>query len=81
MNLKNCKYMKTPEFKARQAWLGFVDAVGVALQVMAEVKEQTADWFSAWVKSFKTPSQTKQQAQQLKFDFLAWIFLTTKEKS
>lgn len=81
MNLKNCKYMKSPEFKARQAWLNFVDAVGIAYQVMADVKEETADWFKAWVKNFRTPQAPKKQGQQLKFNFLEWIFLTTKEKS
>jgi hypothetical protein len=54
MNLKNHNYMKGAEFKTRQFWLPFVDAVGVALQVMADVKEQTADWFKAWVKRFRT---------------------------
>lgn len=81
MNLKNCKYMKGPEFKARQAWLGFVDAVGVALQVMADVKEQTADWFKTWIKDFRTQQAQRKETQQLKFDFLTWIFLTTKEES
>ena len=54
MNLKNYNYMKGAEFKTRQFWLPFVDAVGVALQVMADVKEQAADWFKAWVKRFRT---------------------------
>jgi hypothetical protein len=80
MNLKNCKYMKGTEFKARQAWLGFVDAVGIALQIMADVKEKSADWFKTWVKDFRTP-RTIEKQQQLKFNFLEWIFLTTKEKS
>lgn len=81
MNLKNCKYMKSPEFKARQVWLDFVDAIGIAYQVMAEIKEQTADWFKAWVKDFRTPKIIKKQGQQLKFNFLEWMFLTIKEKS
>lgn len=46
--------MKGEEFKTRQFWLPFEDAVGVALQVMADVKEQAADWFKAWVKRFRT---------------------------
>lgn len=64
----NCKYMKGDEFKARQFWLPFSDAVGLALQVMAEVKEKTADWFKAWVKSFKSPRTVKKQ-EQLNFNF------------
>lgn len=51
-----CKYMKSAEFKARQAWLDFVDAVGVALQIMAEVKENSAAWLKKWVKSFRMPT-------------------------
>ena len=70
MNLKNCKYMKSAEFKARQIWLPFVDAVGIALQVMAEVKEQAADWLKTWIKDFRTPRTIKKQ-EQLNLDFLA----------
>lgn len=51
-----CKYMKSAEFKARQTWLDFVDAVGVALQIMAEVKENSADWLKKWVKNFRMPT-------------------------
>ncbi len=40
MNLKNKTYMKSSEFKARQFWLPFVDAVGVVLQVLEEVKKE-----------------------------------------
>lgn len=81
MNLKNCKYMKNAEFKARQAWLGFVDAVGVALQVMADIKKQAADWFKTWVKDFRTQQANRKETQQLKFDFLPSAFLTAREKS
>lgn len=80
MNLKNCKYMKTVEFKARQVWLPFVDAIGIALEIMSEIKEQTATWYKSWVKSFKSPRNIPQQTQ-LQFNFLAWLFLTVKEKS
>jgi len=80
MNLKNCKYMKTPEFKARQVWLPFVDAVGIALEIMSDIKEQTATWFKSWVKDFRSKRNIPKQ-EQLQFNFLAWIFLTTKEKS
>jgi len=43
MNIKSKTYMRNAEFKARQLWLGFTDAVGIALQIMADVKESTAD--------------------------------------
>lgn len=47
MNLKNCKYMKSAEFKARQIWLPFEDAVGIALQISSDLIEKTEDWFNA----------------------------------
>jgi hypothetical protein len=81
MNLKNCKYMKTPEFKTRQVWLNFVDAVGIALEIMAEVKEKAADWFSAWRKEFRTPQANKKHGQQLKINFLEWMNIPAYEKT
>lgn len=78
MNLKNCKYMKNEEFKTQQFWLPFVDAVGIALQISADLKEKTADWFKAWVKEFRTP-RTKRKQEQLKLDFLQWMNCTMKE--
>lgn len=72
MNIKRKTYMRSTEFKARQLWLGFTDAVGIALEVMAEVKEKTADWFKAWVKEFRTPRTIKKQ-KQLKINFLGWL--------
>lgn len=47
MNLKSKTYMKSAEFKARQFWLPFTDAVGIALQVMEPVKESAEKWFKA----------------------------------
>lgn len=72
--MKSIKYMKSEEFKARQSWLPFVDAVGIALQIMSEVKEATADWFKAWVKDFRTPLKI-QKPDQLSLNFLGWIRL------
>lgn len=63
MNLKNCKYMKSAEFKAKQLWLGFTDAVGIVLQVMADVKESAANWFKAWAKGFRTAHTIKKPVQ------------------
>jgi hypothetical protein len=56
MKINNCRYMKNAEFKARQTWLDFVDAVGVALKIMAEVKENSAAWLKKWIKNFKIPT-------------------------
>lgn len=69
MNLKSKTYMKSAEFKARQLWLGFTDAVGIVLEIMANTKEKTADWFKAWVKEFRTPYTIKKQ-EQLKLNFM-----------
>lgn len=53
MNLKSKTYMKGTEFKERQLWLPFTDAVGIALQVMEEVKEKAATWFKTWKKELR----------------------------
>lgn len=79
MNLKNCKYMKSAEFKARQVWLPFVDAVGIALQVMAEVKEQAADWLKDWIKDFRTP-RTIEKQEQIELNFSGMRSLTQMMK-
>lgn len=52
VNLKSKTYMKSAEFKARQLWLPFEDAVGIALQIMEPIKESAAKWFKAWKKHF-----------------------------
>ncbi len=62
MNLKSKTYMKNAEFKERQLWLPFTDAVGIALQVMEEVKEKADEWFKAWKKELRKGwKSTKQQ--------------------
>ena len=38
--MKSHAYMKGAEFKARQGWLPFMDAVGVALEVLEPVKKR-----------------------------------------
>lgn len=53
MNLKSKTYMKGAEFKERQFWLPFTDAVGIALQVMEPIKESAAKWFKAWKKKLR----------------------------
>jgi hypothetical protein len=65
--------MKSTEFKARQLWLGFIDRTGIALQIMSEIKEKTADWFNTWKREFRTVKTEKPQ-KQLSIDFLKWIF-------
>lgn len=42
MILKNCRYMKSAEFKERQGWLAFTDAVGIVLEVMSKTLENLA---------------------------------------
>jgi hypothetical protein len=41
-------YMKSSEFKERQTWLPFVDAVGIALEVMSEKLFEFRQWFKSW---------------------------------
>lgn len=52
-------YMKGAEFVARQAWLPFVDAAGIVLQVLEPIKKAGWDWFKEWKKSFVTPKAKK----------------------
>lgn len=49
------KYQAGAEFKARQAWLDFQDAVGPALQAIAESVEASRKAFKAWLKAFRMP--------------------------
>lgn len=46
--------MKGAEFVERQAWLPFVDAVGIVLQVLEPVKRDAWTWFKKWKKAFIT---------------------------
>lgn len=72
MNLKNKNYMRGAEFKARQIWLPFVDAVGIVLEIMSDMKEKSTDWFKAWTKEFRTPRQVRKQTQ-LNLDFMRQV--------
>lgn len=45
-------YQKGTEFKARQLWLDFQDAVGTALEAISEVVEKSRTWFRKWVSNF-----------------------------
>lgn len=74
-----CKYMKGAEFKARQAWLPFVDAAGVVLRILEEVKESATDWFKAWVKGFKTARRIS-APEQFPLGFTAAIEKATQNK-
>lgn len=58
--MKNSRaYMKGAEFVARQAWLPFVDAVGIVLQVLEPAKAEAWAWFKKWKKAFVTPKANK----------------------
>lgn len=58
-------YMKGSEFKSRQAWLPFVDAVGIVLQVLEPVKAAAWDWFKTWKKGFVTKCVKAEEQFQL----------------
>lgn len=72
MNIKNKRYMRNAEFKARQIWLEFTDAVGIVLEIMSDIKEDAANWYKAWVKEFRTPKTFKEQ-KQIEINFLNWL--------
>lgn len=52
--MKSRAYMKGAEFKARQGWLPFVDAVGIVLEVLEPMKAAAWAWFKKWKKGFRT---------------------------
>lgn len=68
MNVKSHNYMKGAEFKTRQAWLNFTDAVGIVLEYVIGVKERldkkAADSFKALVKSFRASCKVTLPEQQ-----------------
>lgn len=66
MNIKSKTYMRNAEFKTRQLWLPFADAVGIALQVMEQVKADAWAWFKGW-KGRKTPQRAENRTLPLPF--------------
>lgn len=51
-------YMKGAEFVARQAYLPFVDAVGIVLQVLEPAKREAWNWFKKWQKAFRSKNSS-----------------------
>lgn len=49
-------YQAGAEFKARQMWLDFKDAVGTALEAIAAGVEASRKRFEAWVRDFVRPA-------------------------
>lgn len=71
--MKSRAYMKGAEFKARQSWLPFVDAVGIVLEVLEPVKAAAWTWFKEWKKGFvtKDPAIAGLSVRQLELFFWA----------
>jgi len=51
------RYQAGAEFKARQQWLDFQDAVGPALQAIADSVDASRKAFKAWLKRFVRPQE------------------------
>lgn len=69
--MKSRAYMKGAEFKARQGWLPFVDAVGIVLEVLEPVKATAWGWYRKWVREFRSPApSTVFSVRQLEFMFV-----------
>lgn len=49
-------YQAKAEFKARQLWLDFGDAVGPALEAIADSVDASRKAFKAWLKAFVRPA-------------------------
>lgn len=58
-------YQRGTEFKERQQWLDFQDAVGSALEAIAPAMDKMRDWFKAWKRGFMTKAQEPKQGFQL----------------
>lgn len=53
------KFLRSAEFKARQLWLDFGDAVGTVLQTLEPVKAAAWEWFRQWKAGFVTKAIDK----------------------
>jgi hypothetical protein len=51
------RYQAGAEFKARQLWLDFQDAVGTALEAISASMDAGRAWFKKWVRNFRTESR------------------------
>lgn len=65
--------MKGAEFKNRQFWLPFVDAVGIALEVMSETLFEFGKWFKDW----KPKAPKKVFVNRAKWLFIELISIQT----
>lgn len=64
-------YQRGTEFKARQLWLDFQDAVGTALEAIAEVVDKSRAWFKKWTRDFVTKTVTPDDRdRQLEIEFV-----------
>lgn len=50
------RYMGGAEFESRQMWLDFQDAVGTALQAIANGVDASRKAFKAWLRAFRMPA-------------------------
>ena len=64
-------YQRSKEFRERQLWLDFQDAVGTALEAIAEVVNQSRAWFKKWVRDFVTKTVVQDDSsKQLNLKFV-----------
>jgi len=47
------KFLKSAEFRARQLWLDFGDAVGFALEKLEPIKIESREWMKKWKKDLR----------------------------
>lgn len=79
--LTNRRYMAKAEFAARQLWLDFEDAVGPALQAIAEVVMNSRKQLKAWLRSFvRTVDGQADSMVQLVLEF-EFVKLTKRRKT
>ncbi|MBN8781351.1 hypothetical protein [Thiobacillus sp.] len=56
-------YQAGAEFKARQMWLDFKDAVGTALETISASVEASRKKFKQWLKSFRSAADKSEYAK------------------
>lgn len=67
--LNSRRYMKSAEFKERQIWLDFKDAIGTAIEAVHEIIEAGRDWIKKWEREFLMPKAKVLNIKQMQLDY------------
>lgn len=68
------RYQAGEEFKARQLWLDFQDAVGPALEAITESVQKSRKWFKKWMREFVRSAEVRLSGwQQMEFGWITGL--------